>query len=539
MNGIRAVFHLLRADYLERVRRSSFLIILGLTVVAGYFYLPANSASTKTLAFTISFSGSGGPYRGVYNSAWVGTQVVLFASLWLSIIGFYLVKNALDRDVSTGVGQIIATTSLSKVQYTLGKALSNFAVLGTMTLILAIAAAATQLLRAEDTHIDLWALLSPFVLIMLPTMAVVAALAILFETVGWLRGTLGNVVYFFLISTVIPLSFAVNTGPVGDLLGSSNAIQQMQIAAQASVPGYNGGFEYGTRFGTTFSHTFHWTGIQWTSEVMLGRLFWVGVALCIALLAALFFTRFDTAKESQQRASKKAAKAVAALPDPVFNQETPVLVQHHLTPLPAQRGSMRLGAVLIGELRLMLKGVAWWWFIVVVALIALCFLLPFNVAHGDIFPLAWLWPLPLWSALGNREARHHTTQLIFSTAHPLLRQLSMQWLAGVLIALVTASGMIARFAVMSDWHDLIALGIGAVFIPALALATGVWTGNSRLFEVAYVIMWYVGGINHLAALDFMGVTGTTISTHITSVFAFVTALLLLLALLKRRQQLQN
>lgn len=184
MNRLGALYHLALADYLERARRSSFLIILGLTVIAGYFYLPANSVSTKTLAFTISFGGPAVWYRGVYNSAWVGAQVALFATLWLSLIGFYLVKNTLDRDVRTGVGQIIATTPLTKVQYTLGKALSNFAVLATMTLVLAIAAGVMQLVRAEDTHIDVWALLNPFVFLMLPAMAVVGALAVLFETIA-------------------------------------------------------------------------------------------------------------------------------------------------------------------------------------------------------------------------------------------------------------------------------------------------------------------------------------------------------------------
>ena len=171
MNGLRAVYHLARADYFERARRSSFLIILGLTVVIGYFYLPANSATAQTLAFILDFAG----YRGVYTSAWVGTQVALFGTIWLSLIGFYLVKNTLERDARTGVGQIIAATSLRKAHYTLGKALSNFAVLATIVAILAVAAGGMQLVRGEDAHIDLWALLSPFVFLMLPAMAVVAA----------------------------------------------------------------------------------------------------------------------------------------------------------------------------------------------------------------------------------------------------------------------------------------------------------------------------------------------------------------------------
>lgn len=533
MNGLRAVYHLVLADYLERTRRSGFLIILGLTVFAGYFYLPANSSSSNTLAFTIEFGG----YRGVYNSAWVGMQVALFATLWLSLIGFYLVKNTVERDIRTGVGQIIATTPLTRAQYTLGKAQSNFAVLATMALILALAAGIMQLVRAEDTRIDLWALLSPFVFIMLPTMAVVAATAILFETVAWLRGTLGNVIYFLLIVTVLTITTTVNISPMGDLLGLNFSLQQIQMAVKAAVPGYDGDFNIGTRFGTSLFHTFHWAGMQWTQEIVLSRLLWVGIAIIIALGAALFFSRFDPASALQTRAARKVLPEFFSAPE----QEAPAQVreQAHLSSLPAQKGALRWGTVLVSELRLLLKGVPWWWFIGAAALIALCLFLPFPIALSYLFPLAWLWSLPIWSTLGNRETRHHTEQLVFATAHPLVRQLPMQWLAGVIIALGTASGMIAHFVLMSDWPGLLALGIGALFVPALALAAGIWTGNSRLFEVVFVVLWYVGVINHVAVLDFMGVTHTDVALRIPLAYTLVAAVLLLLAFVGRRRQLQR
>lgn len=537
MSRLGVVYHLALADYLERARRSSFLIILGLTVAAGYFYLPANSPNTKTLAFTISFGGPAIWYRGIYNSAWVGTQVALFASLWLSVIGFYLVKNTLDRDVRTGVGQIIATTPLTKSQYTLGKVLSNFAVLATMTLVLIIAAGVMQLVRAEDTHIDLWALLSPFVFLMLPVMLVVGALAVLFETIGWLRGTLGNVVYFFLIGAIITITATANVGPTEDLLGSNFTIQQMQMGVKAAVPGYNGNFDYGTRFGTTLFHTFHWAGMQWTQEVLLSRLLWAGIAIAIALCAALFFSRFDPARERQKQSSKKTAAQELS---PVSEQEVPLPLHArlHLTSLPAQKRGLAWGTVLVGELRLLLKTVPWWWFIGAMALIILCLFLPVDVARGYLFPVAWLWTLPIWSGLGSREARHHTEQLIFSTSHPLVRQLPMQWLAGVIIALFTASGMIGNLVYLGNWPGLLALGIGAVFLPALALAAGTWTGNSRLFEVIFVVFWYIGTINHVAALDFMGATNTASTLQIPLAYALAAAILLCLAFIGRRQHLQ-
>jgi hypothetical protein len=532
MNRLGAVYHLALADYLERARRSSFLIILGLTIVAGYFYLPANSSRSQTLAFTLEFDG----YRGVYNSAWVGTQVALFATLWLSLIGFYLVKNTVGRDIRTGVGQIIASTPLTRTQYTLGKALSNFAVLTTITLILAIAAGVMQLVRAEDTHIDLWALLSPFVFIMLPAMAVVAALAILFETAMWLRGTLGNVVYAFLFLSALTITETANAGPTGDLFGLNFTIQQMQTAVGRVVPGYDGGFNLSTRFGTTYFHTFQWGGLQWTGELMVSRLFWVGIALVIALGAALVFTRFDPASWKQKRVGRRVVPAFFPASEPEL--PAPLSNQVRLTPLSGKKRVVRWGVILASELRLLLKGVPWWWFLGATTLIVLCLFLPFAVSLDYLFPLAWLWSLPTWSGLGNRETRYRTEQLVFSTAHPLVRQLPMQWLAGISIALLTASGMIAHFVFISDWSGLLALGVGAVFIPALALATGTWTGNSRLFEVVFVVLWYIGVINHVAVLDFMGVTRTDSALSLPLAYALAAVVLLALAFMGRRRHLQ-
>ena len=46
--------------------------------------------------------------------------------------------------------------------------------------------------------------------------------------------------------------------------------------------------------------------------------------------------------------------------------------------------------------------------------------------------------------------------------------------------------------------------IGALFIPSLALALGIWSGSRKLFEVVYMLWWYAGPINQVDTLDFMG-----------------------------------
>jgi hypothetical protein len=94
--------------------------------------------------------------------------------------------------------------------------------------------------------------------------------------------------------------------------------------------------------------------------------------------------------------------------------------------------------------------------------------------------------LALWSSLGCREARHHTYQLVFSTPHLLRRQLPAAWLAGVVVTLVTGSGVAIRLAPAGEWTHLAAWGTATLFIPSIALALGVWSSSTKLFEVVYM-----------------------------------------------------
>jgi hypothetical protein len=48
--------------------------------------------------------------------------------------------------------------------------------------------------------------------------------------------------------------------------------------------------------------------------------------------------------------------------------------------------------------------------------------------------------------------------------------------------------------------------LAATFVPALALACGVWSGSAKLFEVLYLFLWYVGPMHRVAEADYTGVT---------------------------------
>lgn len=55
-----------------------------------------------------------------------------------------------------------------------------------------------------------------------------------------------------------------------------------------------------------------------------------------------------------------------------------------------------------------------------------------------------------------------------------------------------------------DVVGLLAWFSGALFIPSLALVSGVWSNNSKVFEVLYMSLWYIGPMNKVHAVDFLG-----------------------------------
>lgn len=534
MNGWRAVYHLMRADFFERTRRYSFLITLGMTAYAGYTFVPAPTARYVTIGL--------GTHRGIYNSAWIGSMVAMMTVTFLALAGFYLVKNAIDRDRVTRVGQILAATRITRPLYTLGKMLSNFAVLSLIVGVLLIIAVMMQLLRGEESRIELWPLIAPFLIIALPAMLFVAALAVLFETIGWLRGAFGNVVYFFLWTAVITAGMSLvapwgslTAGWLRDPLGASIPMGSMINACKARFPDYDGNFDIGYSLlqGAQRFTTFRWDGVAWSAAILLSRLFWVGAAFGIAMIAARFFDRFDPARTTRGAVGPSRREVAEE------RSERGASTSVHLPPLGPSPMRFAFPRMLAAELRLMLKGLRWWWLAVSIGLVIGCLAAPLAVARQWVLPFAWLWPLPIFSAMGTREARNDTGQLLFSAPHPLSRLLPASWTAGVIVAAAAGSGVGIRSALAGQWTELAAWFTGALFIPTLAVALGVCSGSPKLFEVVYTVLWYIGPVNQMPALDFMGATNAAHSLDVPMRYFIVTLVLLLIALVGRRRQMTS
>jgi hypothetical protein len=539
MNRARALYQMVRADFLERVRRYSFLLTMAFSVYLGYSVY----AGQVTLQLD--------KYRGVDNAAWLGSVIGLVGSVWLTLVGFYIVKNAIQCDRETRVGQILATTPISKSFYTLGKALSNFAVLAAMVLVLALAALFIQLLHGGWSQIDFLALFSPVLVLGLSAVAVTAALAVLFESLPVLRGGVGNIFYFFLWMTLLVLgAITVENGrssqassPFVDYTGIISVMGQMQTQVRGIDPTYNGNASLSLGGAHPTTQTFLWTGIHWNAALVLSRVMLLGIAVLLALLAAVFFDRFDPARNVLRAARKtKRAKGAASKEQAPADAEVNPAQARSSVPHLAKLGQTaswigfqpRFLSLVQAELRLILRGHAWWWYAVAAGLFIGCLAAPMDAARSGVLVFAWLWPVLVWSQMGSREAQFSTGSLIFSAPRAIPRQLLAMYSAGVLVAVLTGGGLALHLLFLGDFRGLAAWAAGALFIPALALALGVTTGSRKAFEAIYTMLWYVGPLHHVRQIDFMGTTPAS-STPIG--FLAAAALLVLVAYSWRRVRL--
>lgn len=559
---LRTIYHTTRADFLERVRSYRTLITLALSVFFAYVILPPAEASY--LSFNI------GHLRGVYNSAWVGGVVTVFGTIIFWIPAFLLIQGTIDRDRHTGVGQIIATTPLGRAQYTLGKALSNFVYLAALTGAGFVIAAGIQLLRGEVLSIEPWHYLGPYLFIILPLMALAAASAVLGDAMAWLAGGWGRrfvllawcLLWVALGGTLaqgMPYLYDGNPPPAEPPLSISGVptiFHSMYAAAREQNPERRSGLfiatlpggqnvniarasegvqeELGGENGFVVE-TFVWQGIPWRLKSVLSGLVLFPVALGIASLAGLFFDRFDPAKQSLPAREEQATPSVPASEQ--VRAVTFAIPPAHLVHLPAPRESgwvLGFWRSVRAELHLMLKGTRWWWYTVAGGLIVAGLLVPVEVGREILLPLAWIWPLALWSGLGSRETRYKTGGMVFSVALPL-RQLMACWTAGFVVALIAGSGVAVRLALAADWLALLAWGVAALFVPSLALALGVWSGTNKAFEGIYPILWYLGPWNKISYLDFMSTTDEILTGGESVYWGALAFVLLVLSAVGRRR----
>lgn len=506
----RALAALAVADFRERVRRPAFGMTLLATVAVGYLAVPPAGASYALVQV--------GEYRGVYDSWYVGTVLAVTTAVWLAFAGFFVVRNAVSRDAATGVGQILAAAPLRSGTYLFGKFLSNFLVLVAIVAVIGVMALAMQLVRGEVSTIDPVGLWLPLLLLPIPLMAVVAGAALFFETVPGLRGGFGILLWGFgafvlYVATQVLLRVAPSAAfdPFG-LVAVSRAMRADVLAQHPAatdpvvIVGLVTRDEQPGRF--------LWEAGMAVDPGLVGqRSSLLLVAVALALLPALWFHRFDPAARRpgrgigqlvdsirRRRATLAAGRrSASSAPAAVSAAPAAAPATGRLTPAPRARPLARL---VVGEFRVLLGGVPLWWLLTALALAVVAAIVPTSTVANPLLPLAWLWPVLIWSRLGTQRFTHLVDPLIIS-APAGWRRLLAEWAAGALLAAVVGLVPLVRFAAAGEYASVTRWLAAVAFIPTLALALGTISRGPRLFQAVYVVIW-LGAVTGERTVDFLG-----------------------------------
>ncbi|MBW9171762.1 hypothetical protein [Clostridium estertheticum] len=549
MKAFDVVYEVARADFLQRIRQKSTLIAIVFMMYFSYLAVPDLKATYYNTVLGVSNEVG---YRGIYNSAWIGFLITLIIVTYMTLIGFFLTKNTISRDRQTKIGQIVATSSIDNKHYLFGKVLSNFLYLVIMIIVIMIVAIFLQIIRAESTQIELWKIIAPFLFMAIPAMFITSILSVVFESTPSLQKTGGNIVYFFLWIMIMTLSVLGNIGTLIpnalvrnvfeqisghiDIFGLGKLSSAMLNGILQGFPDFKGGITIGAGVGITKINTFKWNGMQWTIDVIMYRIIWILIAIVLFRYVASKFKKenlidkeFNVKKPIRTNKAKKKIKNDDFEGHVESNYKKTVL----LTPNNVKAIRFNFVNMVIEELNLMLKGVSPWWFVFQAVLILNSVSVPNNVAMSSIIPVTFIFPLLIWSKAGTLDKKYGTEQYLFSSTYYKIEQFIALWVSVAFFTAIISVGAIAKILISGGIVNVLALLVGIAFISSLAVFLGTVSGNSILFELIYIALWYMGPLNKLPYFDYLGFSHESILMGMPMVYSIISVVLIGAALLFR------
>lgn len=479
------------ADVRIRLRRPSTAVLFVLISIIPYMWIPAPSTGRTLMQI--------GNSRVLYNSAAIGIGTAMLASLFIGLAGYYVISNAIRRDVASRCGFVIASTTIRGSEYIIGKFVGNVAFLTIFTTGYMATAMGMVVVRGEgplEPFVFAW----QYLLILPPTITFVSAIALAFECTPLLRSKMGDVAYFFVfvsmmggVSATIAEGAGARWASYFDISGVAFVVEQIKVAYGTTELSIGS-----SRFDAAIAPVV-FTGLKGGASTILPRVGATLWPLAMLVVARVFFHRFDPAKVRAIAGgsgpgllgrlnfiSKPIARAVVGA-GAVAHRLPGTLVRASAVDALATIGAFPLTAVaalVLAVVSLAVEGT--------------------SLAKG-VLPVAFAACAIAIADIACRERKSGTMALVF--AAPRLRERFVLWKFGSSICVAAAFLTIplAR-AIAFRPESAPALITGVVFMTALATGLGIISANSKTFTVVFLTFAYVvlSDAGHSPALDFAG-----------------------------------
>lgn len=495
------------AEVRTRLRSSGTLVALATILLGAYVWIPAPGGKATSVSWRLA---DGTVQTSVHSAAYIGAAMSFLGGFLAIAVGFYLVAGSIRRDRERRIGAILAATPLPNAAYLLGKVFAHVAYLALVAGVI-VPIGVYQFLRFGVGPFDALAFFGPIVLLTLPGIAFVAAMAVLFDVAPGLSGRMGWVLWFILLGVIVgalPVAQSLNptTGisdrlPIFDPMGGVTVSVLIGRSLPQAQPG-----------SISTGHIVHqevipavaWSGLPLDADFVTLRLAGILWALPPLGLALLLFDRFDPARR-RLKVGRKARPVPVSEAQVLLDPQAPASAPSApsfanlaaVSARPSAFLSVVADAVLLSKTGSILR-----WAVVLLGLLAA--FLPTSAAPmvgaGFLLLLA-----PLISEASCREALAGAGPLVFS--QPGVPRSPVLWKLGSvsLFVLVVSLPFLLRALFTSPAQGFAALS-GLLFVAALAVSFGILSGGGKLFVGLYLGLWYAA-LNRVPYLDFCGLFG--------------------------------
>jgi hypothetical protein len=479
---------IIKGDYLQRTRSYAFLVTLAISLYMGYSFVPTPEANYTTVQL--------GKYVGDQNSAWIGHVTAMMTSVFLSLIGFYLINNSIKKDIDTEIGMIVAATGISNFKYLFSKALSNFLVLLSIVAVVFAMSIFIFFFRSSGFSFNLLQFVLPYAFVTLPCIFFIACLAVVAEVFLGRCPIILYIAFFIFFNTVLG-NIQLNKGselvyidPFGIKnvsVGLENFVEnQYKEDVQISM-----GFNFSRK---TETKIFIFPGITWSFPFILSRIFWMAFGVAMVYGASRFFHRFDVKEKVRMKKSGKTTERGS------FDFAKAEMKVSNLPAIVVDYGIMPF--IKTELLMLIRQGPRWFWLVSGGLMIAMIFS-PLSVAHQYLLPILWFLQIGRLSDLITKEKAHRIHYFTFAAYQPLQRLLSSQIIAGVILTVALSSPIVLRYVFVFEWLPITGILLGAIFLVLLSSFLGIVSGGKKLFEVLFFTLTYAN-LNRIPFVDYFG-----------------------------------
>lgn len=493
------MFRIMRADFYERTRRWSYWALVLIALFMGVICSPRSTSSFKV--FTL------GPdtYKQASNPTWIPISVCLIVGLFLPIVEYIYLKNAIGIDQEYDVSTLMETMQFSKFKYILGKFLSGCLLIFGLLCIVMIGTFGMILIRFSGRSISLGQFFNPF-LVMVPGIILIAILSLFSEAMPFLRSTFGTDIVSILIFITYMTGALVPNSIFTKIISFSGDNYLIRAINQASINAIGeplkGSFLLlagNTNEKATGTKALIFPTISFSAQDKLALICQLGLLILLILLTVLVFSPHRYQNKSMLKVKRFSDRAVP-----------PIVAKEKLHPIEGHSANiwqlLRLSFVQLSS------SVSTYVKLALLILWLLSFVLPKTIDIQTMLPLIFLVELPFLGSLGVQAHATGFYPWLKTVNHGQVKQGFFEFLAGFITTFLLVIPIIFK-----AFNSSLLLLSFSLFIVLLAQFLGSLTKDNRMFIFLMVIFWFIylngrtlilpiGQNTSLATMIYLGLT---------------------------------